>query len=290
MSGLSKRILKLTEQHIKRFGLNLKTLKSTFSIFAKNTNSLRSVNPIGTPFFELSEVDSSNNYAMRQAREHLAVHGATWFAHHQLLGKGQRGKGWNAEPGQNIMMSSILNPPNLFIDNQFIITVVVALACYDFFKHYAKDKTSIKWPNDIYWDDRKAGGILIENLLKGKKWKFAIVGIGININQTFFPSSLPNPVSLKQITGKNFNVLHLAKHLCTFMELRWQQLLKGKELEQLEEYNSHLYKLEEKMIFKTGNGVFSAIVKGVNSNGELIIDTGQISTLAHGSADWVLST
>jgi len=250
---------------------------------------LRSVNPIGTPFFELSEVDSSNNYAMRQVQAQLAGHGATWFTWYQNAGKGQRGKPWNAEPGQNIMMSSILNPPNTFIDNQFVITIIVALACYDFFHQYAKDKTSIKWPNDIYWEDRKAGGILIENLINGKKWKFSIVGIGININQTFFPSSLPNPVSLKQITGKTFNVLELAKHLCLCLELRWQQFLNGKELEQLEEYNSYLYKLEEKMIFKTSNGVFSAIIKGVNNKGELIIDTGQISSLPYGSAEWVLT-
>ena len=86
-----------------------------------------------------------------------------------------------------------------------------SLPAYDFFNFYAIDETSIKWPNDIYWRDRKAGGILIENILQGKKWKFAIVGIGININQTLFPASLPNPVSLKQITGKTFNVVELGK-------------------------------------------------------------------------------
>lgn len=258
------------------------------SIFAKNTNSLRCENPIGEPFFELSEVDSSNNYAMRQVQAHLAGHGTTWFAHFQNAGKGQRGKHWKAEPGQNIMMSCIVEPKGISIDNQFVLNAAVALACFDFFNKYAIDKTSIKWPNDIFWGDRKAGGILIENIVKGEKWKYSVVGIGININQTLFPEGIRNPVSLKQITGKTFNVIDLAKELCGVLENRWKQFLSKSYNGLIAEYCNHLYKINQQATFKKGNAVFNAIVTGVNKKGELLIHTGNQSAIAYGSAEWVL--
>jgi BirA family biotin operon repressor/biotin-[acetyl-CoA-carboxylase] ligase len=258
-------------------------------IFVKNTNLLLPENPIGTPFVELSEVDSSNNYAMRQVQAHLAEHGATWFAHYQNAGKGQRGKAWNAEPGQNIMMSCILQNTALSIANQYFISIIVALACFDFFNKYAITDTTIKWPNDIYWKDRKAGGILIETLIQGQEWRFAVAGMGLNINQTLFPENLKNPVSLKQITSKTFNVITLAKELCTYLDQRWIQLLEGNNKALLQEYNSHLYKLGEKVTFKKENATFEAIVEGVDENGNLLINTGKTTAVAFGAVKWIIS-
>jgi BirA family biotin operon repressor/biotin-[acetyl-CoA-carboxylase] ligase len=257
-------------------------------IFVKNTNSLRCENPIGEPFFELSEVDSSNNYAMRQVQAHLAVHGSTWFAHFQNAGKGQRGKQWFAQPGENIMMSSVIEPSPLSIDKQFIINAAIALACYDFFNKYTIDKTVIKWPNDIYWEDRKAGGVLIENVISGEKWRFSIVGIGININQTLFPETLRSPVSLRQITGKTFNVVALAKELCAFLDVRWKQVLNTSGAELLNEYCSHLYKKDEKANFKVSNEIFKAIVRGVNAKGELLLEKEGIIK-PYKSVEWLLT-
>jgi BirA family transcriptional regulator, biotin operon repressor / biotin---[acetyl-CoA-carboxylase] ligase len=249
---------------------------------------LRPENVIGEPFTELSEVDSSNNYAMAKAQAHLAAHGSTWFAWYQKAGKGQRGKNWNAERGQNIMMSCVVEPGLLSIDNQFILSVMVALACHDFFSTYAGDETKIKWPNDIYWRDRKAGGILIENILKGKEWKFAIIGIGININQTLFLPNLPNPVSLKQITGKTFNVIDLAKQLCTLLEKRWQQLKTKPRSELMSEYSSLLYKRDRQVTFKKDNAFFEAKVTGVSDKGNLLIDTGVETEIPFGAVEWII--
>ncbi len=126
-----------------------------------------------------------------------------------------------------------------------VASVIVSLACYDFFSYYAPDDTKIKWPNDIYWKDRKAGGILIENFLRGDTWNFSVIGIGININQTLFSPHIPNPVSLKQITGKTFNVIDLAKELCTYLEARWQQLKVKSGDTLIAEYFSIMYKAGE---------------------------------------------
>ncbi len=250
---------------------------------------MRRVNPIGHPFIELGEVDSSNNYAMRQIQAQLSDHGTTYFADFQTQGKGQRGKIWNAEPGQNIMMSCVLKPFFLTIDNQFALNVSIALACCDFFNFHSAGNTRIKWPNDIYWEDRKAGGILIENVLQGKDWKFSVAGIGININQTFFSPDIANPVSLKQIAGKNFDPVSLAKQLCTFLQHRWEMLAKGNDYSWIDEYNGNLYKKGEKVIFKKNNTVFPAIIKGVNLRGELMIDTGtDISAIPFGEVEWMI--
>ncbi len=244
-------------------------------------------NPIGEPFIELSEVDSSNNYAMRQVQARMAEHGTTWFAWHQKTGKGQHGKAWNAEPGQNITLSTIAEPASISIENQFILSVMVALACSDFFAMHAGE-TKIKWPNDIYWRDRKAGGILIENIVQGRSWKFSVIGIGININQTLFPGDILNPVSLKQITGKTYHVIDLAKELCTCIEERWQQL-KIQSPQLLKEYISRLYKLNEDVTFKKGDTFFKGVVTGVNIKGELLITTNSQTAVPYSSVEWLIT-
>jgi BirA family biotin operon repressor/biotin-[acetyl-CoA-carboxylase] ligase len=151
-------------------------------------------------FTILDSVDSTNNYAMQNVHAGMARHGDGYFAKEQTNGKGQRGKSWETDPGSNIL-------------KPFHLSVAVAVACYDLFEKFAGEDTSIKWPNDLYWRDRKAGGILIENIHRGKEWNQAIVGIGININQGSFSPEIKNPVSLKHITGKDFDPIALAKEL-----------------------------------------------------------------------------
>lgn len=250
---------------------------------------MRPENAIGTPFYELIEVDSTNNYAMRQVQAQMAVHGTAWFAHYQNAGRGQRGKVWNALSGQNIILSIALEPTFLSIDNQFLLNLTMALAASDFFNKHTGGDTKIKWPNDIYWKDRKAGGILIENVLQGREWRFSIAGIGININQTLFPSSLPNPVSLKQVTGKSFDVILLAKELCGFLNIRWTQLKDQYYNNLLDEYTNRLYKLGEKVVFRRDKEVFEATITGVSRTGELMIDTGDLSSLPYGSVELIIS-
>jgi len=185
-------------------------------------------------------------------------------------------------------MSCVVEPHLLSIENQFVLSMVVALTCHDFFSSYALDETKIKWPNDIYWRDRKEGGVLIEKILQGKEWKFAIIGMGININQTLFPPHLPNPVSLKQVTGKTFNVVSLARELCGFLEKRWQQLKTKPYNELLAEYNSYLYKINEQVTFKKDNATFKAKVAGVNASGNLIINTGTETEVPFGAVEWII--
>src|SRR5687768_11746965 len=172
--------------------------------------------PLGKPFIELQSVDSTNNYARSLLDQGVAGHGTAVFAYEQLKGKAQRGKQWDSEPGANLILSLVIDPKIAEIQEPFWLSANVALAIQEFFSEKAGKEVTIKWPNDIYWSDKKAGGILIENIIlaNSREWKWAIVGIGININQTEFSTDLPNPVSLKQITGNTYDPVELSKNLC----------------------------------------------------------------------------
>jgi len=259
--------------------------------FVKNSNSLPSENvkaPIGQPFVELSETDSTNIYAMTHIQHNMATHGSVFFAHRQWAGKGQHGKKWVTEAGQNLIMSVLIDPQPLIPGQQFRLSVAIALACHDFFSRHGGEETAIKWPNDIYWRDRKAGGILIENQLRGQNWQWAVAGIGININQVIFDPALSNPVSLKQITGKTFDPVILAKDLCTCIQYRFNQLQEVPFDELLHAYNQRLFKKGEKIQLKKGSRRFSCTLLGVNESGELLAADGPSDRFQFGEVSWVI--
>ena len=260
------------------------------TIFAKNRNLLVSPSNsriIGDPFIQLAAVDSTNNYAMAQIHNGLAQHGSTWFALNQTAGKGQRGRHWNAEEGMNILQTTVMDASAFHLSNPFVLTMVVANACYDFFTAYAGDETRIKWPNDVYWRDRKAGGILIENVVRGSKWLWALVGTGINVNQTSF-NDLPNPVSLKQITGKTYDTVTLGKELCSHLDKHYQHYLDHGAQPVHELYNSRLYKKGEKTTMKKDNIVFDCTVAGVSMNGDLLVNDCSWDHFSFGEVEWVM--
>ena len=258
--------------------------------------------PVTPPLFTiLDSVGSTNNYAMAKVHAGLAKHGNAYYCAIQTEGKGQRGKNWHTGNGQNIALSIIIQPAQLLVRQQFILSALVALACYEFFEAYAGDETKIKWPNDIYWNDRKAGGILIENVIGSVKqentdiyqnvntiWKYAIVGIGININQILFDKELSNVVSLKQITGKNYDVIDLAKAL-HFKVLNMLDKLSANSFEEiLFLYNQHLYKKDCLVKLKKGNIVFETRIKSVSEKGELCTIDAVERFFNFGEVQWVL--
>lgn len=259
---------------------------------------------IGEPFIELLSVDSTNNYALTQVRAGLAQHGSAFFAHEQLAGKGQRGKSWTTAPGSSLILSVVVDPHPLAIGQQFQLSTCIALAGLALLRKYAGGEVAVKWPNDLYWRDRKAGGILIENIIGGKtsqtrtanedssygEWQWAIAGIGINLNQKFFPEDLKNPVSLRQITSKNHDPAGLAQELCQLIDLFFKQLV-SKGFDGLyQEYLSNLYKRDQIIKLKKGTRVFDALIKSVLPNGRLVIEHGIEETLDLGEIEWILPT
>ena len=236
----------------------------------------------------LDTVDSTNNYAMAQIHAGKAKHGMCWFAKEQTAGKGQRGKHWTTEPGKNIAMSLVLKPGQLKISHQFHLSALAALTCFEFFLQYAGDETKIKWSNDLFWRDRKAGGILIENIFQGKDWRWAVVGIGININQTKFDKALINPVSLKQITGKNFEPVDLAKELYALLMKKSAELNANTVKKIMKHYNEHLYKLNKKVMLKKEAAKFETVIKGVSDEGCLITVDAMERAFEFDEVEWLL--
>src|SRR2546430_17414540 len=137
---------------------------------------------------------------MQQVKSGVAKHGTAYFAHEQISGKGQRNKQWLSAKDENIILSIVLDASQFLLSQQFSLNMVSALAALNLFNNYTTNNLTIKWPNDVYWQDRKTGGILIENIIAGNTWKYAVAGFGLNINQTNFDVTLKNPSSLKQIT------------------------------------------------------------------------------------------
>jgi BirA family biotin operon repressor/biotin-[acetyl-CoA-carboxylase] ligase len=174
---------------------------------------------LGAPLIELSEIDSTNMYAMEQIHAQKALSGSVYQTDFQTNGKGQHGRIWESHRGENLLctyileLNSLKQGKNWIPSEQLGFSAAVALGAQAFFMEFAGDETKIKKPNDIYWRDRKAGGILIENMVRGTHWTWTVIGIGLNINQTQFSNEAGNPVSLKQITGKYWNVKTMQKKL-----------------------------------------------------------------------------
>lgn len=219
-------------------------------------------------------------------RAAMARHGAAVFAQEQTRGKGQRSRSWASETGQNIALSMILEPSALDPQLPFLLSMAAALAAADLFRSFVPDEVSIKWPNDLYWRDRKAAGILIENLWQGNRWTFAVAGIGVNINQTDFGTLATRAVSLKQITGKTEDPETLAIQLCACMETRYRQLL-GDPSSIAKAYNDQLYKKGETVRFKKDNRIFDARIDGVNEQGQLLLYHGLPESVEVGSVEWL---
>jgi BirA family biotin operon repressor/biotin-[acetyl-CoA-carboxylase] ligase len=236
----------------------------------------------------LDTVDSTNNYAMGRIADGTAGHGMLWFTNDQTAGKGQRGKTWTSEKGKNIAMSLVLEPGKLFFTNPFHLSAIVAITCFEFFSAYAGAETKIKWPNDLFWRDRKAGGILIENNYKGTSWKWAVAGIGLNINQTRFDRFLIPAVSLKEITGKDFDTIEMAKELYNRLMEKMTDPLTRDPVKIIEQYNILLYRINKTVALKKDGAIFETVIKGVSSQGRLITVDAIEREFDFGEVEWIL--
>ena len=161
------------------------------------------------------------------------------YAGYQTAGRGQTGNGWESEANKNLLCSILLPPrANVFELNMAVSVAVERLIRSVFYQQSGLYSVlSIKWPNDIYWQDQKVAGILIENAIIGNELKYSIAGIGLNVNQTEWHSGAPNPVSLKQITGKDYDIDELMEHL-------YAEVQKALNEDVWSYYKAHLYRRE----------------------------------------------
>jgi len=219
----------------------------------------------------LESIDSTNNYAIEILKRKRLNEGTIIITHEQTKGKGQKGNYWESEPGKNLTFSLILYPDFLLAEKQFFITKLVSLALTDFLENYLTDIT-IKWPNDIYYRNKKIAGILIENAIITVKLKYSVVGIGININQREFLSGFSNAISLSKITGKEYDLHKLLIELKKYLNNRYNQLKNTKITTLNNDYYRKLYRIGIQSRFISKGATFAGSIKGTTENGKLKIE------------------
>jgi len=233
-------------------------------------------NPQLFPFtlITLEETDSTNNYLTLLCEEHDDIAEFTTIsAEYQTAGKGQRGNSWEGEAGANLLFSMVTYPRFVEARRQFLLSQIISLSIKDALDCHITD-VSIKWPNDIYWKDKKICGILIENVLDGNGMARCIAGVGLNVNQTAFLSDAPNPVSLKQITGKEVDRHALLTDILLFSKHYYDELkLHGEDCatQLAQKYDQSLYRREGIFPFKDKDGTFEASILRVEPEGRLIL-------------------
>ncbi|MEG1405177.1 MAG: biotin--[acetyl-CoA-carboxylase] ligase [Alistipes sp.] len=214
------------------------------------------------------EQTSSTNDDARRAEY---THGDVIWAEEQRAGRGQRGHAWSSPRGENLTFSVVLQPTFLPVTEQFLLSEAVALALTDTFAHYAID-ARIKWTNDIYVGDRKLVGILIEHNYAGQQLSRTIAGVGINVNQGAFDPLLPNPVSMTQLTGLQYDRSEVLNCFCEQLAARYAQLERGEKERLQADYIARMYRLNERHPFRTPDGTLTyAAIRGVRASGELIL-------------------
>ena len=226
---------------------------------------------IGKNIIELKSIDSTNTYAKELLDNEKPPEGTIIVAHEQHSGRGQMGNIWKAEARKNLTLSFILYPDFLDADKQFYLNMAISLAVKDFCESVLADEIKIKWPNDIYWHDKKLGGILIENTINGSCISSSVVGIGINVNQEEFDKALPNPVSLLQISNFEFKLSNLIEGLSVFIEKYYLQL-RQQHFNFLDKgYTVALYRYQQTHQFKKGEHILRGEINGVAKDGKLIL-------------------
>lgn len=216
-------------------------------------------------------------------------------ATYQTAGRGQKGNSWESEAGKNLLFSILAHPKNLKVQEQFYISEAIALAVSDSVIEAIGSKfagkVSVKWSNDVYWDDFKMAGILIENTLQGDRILDTVAGVGLDVNQEIFVSDAPNPISLKNITGRDYDLDTLLNDIIArfigYMKLETpEQRAKVDDL-----YRNRLYRRQGYHKFRDKNGEFSARIEGIRPDGCLMLltSTGEHRTYEFKQVQFILN-
>lgn len=219
----------------------------------------------------------STNTVMKQ-RGAAVPHAHVIAARTQTAGRGQRGNSWEAEPLKNLTYSQMLRPTAMSATRQFELSMLTSLALLDVLSRHLPEpeRLSLKWPNDIYYGDRKLGGILIEGCVSGSELESFILGVGINVNQEVFTSDAPNPVSMKQISGREYELESLMQEVADAVAVQTDIYEEDPEIDELHAlYMQSLWHREGMHPYRdTATGErFLAEIAGVAHSGLLSLRT-----------------
>lgn len=192
------------------------------------------------------------------------------YSSFQTDGRGQRGNKWESEDGKNLLFSFVVFPKELPAKEHFILLQITALALFDTLSEYT-DGIRIKWPNDIYWTDKKICGTLIENDLSGMDIERSISGTGVNLNQKVFRSNAPNPVSLSQITGQEYDAETILHKIMEHASCYYRMYENGDSESIRKMYFDAIYRKDGFHRYRDENGEFEATIEGIEKDGRFIL-------------------
>ncbi len=236
---------------------------------------------------EFDSIDSTNNYAMHLIDADKAQPGLTIVAQSQREGKGQRGRTWTDVPGQSLLMS-VITTPGIAISGQFAFNALISATIADVLASFTENMPiQVKWPNDIIISDKKAGGILIENVLRGSRWLYSVIGLGLNVKQEHFSADLPQATSLKMATGLDINMIALRDALREGIAGAGNSCTVPAAIA-MRRYNQKLYKKGQKQAFSDERGVWEALILRTEADGSLQVqhNNGEIKSYYHGQVMW----
>ena len=220
--------------------------------------------------FDIIHIDETGS-TNRWLREHADTErDQLLWTDYQTAGRGCGSNTWESERGKNLLFSLLIHPQGLKANAQFSISMAISVAIVKALSSLLSSSSSllsssssftIKWPNDIYWRDRKLCGILIENRLSGGFVRDSIIGVGLNVNQMQFLSDAPNPVSLRQITGREYDREALLHNVAERFTLDVDA----------EEYRSLLYRRHGFHDYRDVDGDFEAELVTVEDDGHLLL-------------------
>ncbi|NOT77075.1 MAG: biotin--[acetyl-CoA-carboxylase] ligase [Cyclobacteriaceae bacterium] len=226
---------------------------------------------IGQNLIYVPECHSTNSLLSELNDSSQLPEGSVVITDSQTAGRGQRGNTWEAEPGMNITFSLLLRPVFLQAKDQFQLNMAISLAIVDALRKFVSNGIKLKWPNDIYINDFKIGGILIENQLKGSALSSSIVGIGLNINQQQFSSPIAS--SLYHFTGIAHDLNHVFQDIVAFLEAEYLDLRAGKSMILKERYINALYRFNENHHYESEGENFQGLISDIDEQGRLCIET-----------------
>ena len=225
---------------------------------------------VGQNLLTLKEVDSTNNFLKNILSNSKPLpEGTVIMAEHQYAGRGQQDNKWLSEPGKNLTFSVLLKPSFINVVNQFDLTRAISVGVCDTLRTVLGNGVKIKWPNDIYYNDRKLGGMLIENMVQGERINNSVVGIGLNVNQDSFSEGAGNATSVKQILHKDYDLRLLLSEICSQIEAYYLHLKAGRIYFVRNAYLQRLYWLNEPRRYRAHDAIFTGVIEGVADNGLL---------------------
>ena len=225
---------------------------------------------IGSQRVHFSQVGSTNTEAKRLLDKGEAIEGLVITADLQTQGRGQYGRVWESEVGLNIMMSIVVSPLFIKVADQFALNILSSLAVADVVDEHCKG-VKVKWPNDIYVQNKKIAGILIQNYIQGDRIKHSIVGIGLNVNQHSWPDDVPNATSLSLQSGGQLEKDIIIKSLCQKFDERYKRL-KIDFKSMFTEYQKNLFRKEELSVFEKDKAMIEGVIKGIDDMGRLLVE------------------